>query len=206
MFENRTIVRYILGFLIFLQEITYYVWHYAHHTLSVQNAILLHLCGAILIFIWLFTIKPNKYFFEIIFYWGFVGGPIALGVPNFEGYHFPQYIVFQYYISHILLMVFCIFLLVAYKEYVITWGSQIRVFIFTICLGAISVIVNKIYGTNYLFLNGNLSDGVKSPLDFMSQNVFIRSLELGVLFFAYITILTVLYKVISSCIQTKKVK
>jgi hypothetical integral membrane protein (TIGR02206 family) len=170
----------VLALLILCSEISFYVaniMELSHgRQVATENSAIglflpLHLCGAVLYFIWAFALRPNRLCFEVVFCWSFVGGVLAALMPDMRGHNFPDFLAFQMFFSHGMLLVMGVFLVCAYsRDYPLTWKSILRVMGVTLILAVLAFIVNQRFGTNYMFLGGSPA-GERTPLDYLSPGL-----------------------------------
>jgi hypothetical integral membrane protein (TIGR02206 family) len=109
----------------------------------------LHLCdiSAITILIALHT--RSKPAFEMGWYWGFVGGLMAILMPNLQfvdGYFIP------FFVWHLFLIAGPVYQLMT-DGFTLTYGSIYRVLGATVLLGCVMHALNRHLGSNYMFVN-----------------------------------------------------
>jgi len=110
----------------------------------------LHICGAATFLTAWVLVRPNRYLFEIAFFWGLAGTLQAVLTPNItEG--FPSYWFFRFFLTHSGIVVGVAFA---------TWGMRqrpgrwavLRIFVITNLYMGVVALANWILGANYMFL------------------------------------------------------
>jgi hypothetical integral membrane protein (TIGR02206 family) len=132
---------------------------------SLQYNLPLHLCdiSAITILVALYT--RSKTAFELGWYWGFVGGLMAILMPNLQfidGYFIP------FFVWHLFLIAGPIYQLLT-DRLTLTYKSIYRALGTTVLLGCGMFVVNRWLGSNYMFVNEKITsfDAIGLP-DFPS--------------------------------------
>lgn len=135
-----------------VQQLSYYVWCAWAGMFDAANVLPLQLCGAsiyLCIFLW---ITDSRLIFEIVYFWGMCGTFMALFTPSMGGYDFPHYRFLQFFIGHGLIVI-----TIMYYVAVRGWRVDIRSFFKSLAalhvLAVIDLIVNRIVGSNYMFLS-----------------------------------------------------
>jgi len=137
----------VVGFLIFL-EITYHIHNWTYPRFSVP----LHICSfAVFMNIGLLITKKQK-LFEYAFFFGILGGAMALAFPNSLGYTYLNFRYYHFIILHSLIMVVPLYFYKAY-DYRIDYQVLIKVFKSVIFMAIIVYILNGIIKDNYWFIN-----------------------------------------------------
>jgi hypothetical integral membrane protein (TIGR02206 family) len=123
-----------------------------------------HICGAVFIPVIIYAFRRYQFCAELIFFWGMLGGLMAMLMPSVDGQNFPHLVVLQTFTFHGTLLIYAVYILVVERR-VFTWWSVLRVTLSTYVLAIFATIANMvIHGANYMFLAGNL-EGVSTPLD-----------------------------------------
>ncbi|MBN2533506.1 MAG: TIGR02206 family membrane protein [Spirochaetales bacterium] len=148
--RTRLIFCIILSVLLLVQEATRSIWHVWIGDFSWGEHLPLHLCGVGIILGPVMLLKKNYALYELIYFWGFGGAVQALLTPDLL-YGFPHYIFFQYFLSHGLIIIACVYMtfVVGFRP---TWKSLFKVFIITNIYMGIMALVNLATNGNYMFL------------------------------------------------------
>jgi len=151
--KTKKAVRWTMAIVLWLDEISWHVWNIYWGHWTIQTMLPLHICS---ILVWLagfMLIFKNYRIYEFAYFIGIGGAMQALLTPDAGIYGFPHYRVFQTFISHGLLITAAIFMTTA-ESFRPTWKSFWRVIIGVNIYAAIIFPVNRLLGTNYLFING----------------------------------------------------
>lgn len=151
--EKRKVVRWTMAIILWLDELSWHVWNLYWGHWTIQTMLPLHICS---ILIWLagfMLILKNYRIYEFAYFIGIGGAMQALLTPDAGIYGFPHYRVFQTFISHGLLITAAIFMTTV-EGFRPTWKSFWRVIIGINIYAAVIFPINRLLGTNYLFING----------------------------------------------------
>ena len=151
--KTRTAVRWTMAIILWLDEISWHIWNIYWGHWTIQTMLPLHICSVL---VWLAGFMLIfKYFriYEFAYFIGIGGAMQALLTPDAGIYGFPHYRVFQTFISHGLLITSAVFMTTV-EGFRPTWKSFWRVIIGMNIYAAIIYPINRLLGTNYLFING----------------------------------------------------
>jgi hypothetical integral membrane protein (TIGR02206 family) len=139
-----------LAVLIVVNECGWWVWLGFQHTWSASYALPLQLCDVVAFVsaAALWTRRPLLV--ELTYFWGLAGTANGLISPDVPA-HFPSYLFLQYFIAHGTIVAAALLLVVGLR---ITprRGAVVRVFGLTIALATVDAVVNRLVGSNYLYL------------------------------------------------------
>jgi len=170
------IFRYSLGIVMIVQEILAQIWLISNGEWSVKYSLPLHLCGVSIILAAVMLFKKNYPIFEITYFWGLGGAVQALLTPDLGPFSFPHLFFYQFFISHGLIVVSCVFMTVV-EGFRPTPGSILKTVIITNIYAALVAGLNLITGGNYLYICEK--PGSPSILDFLGPwPWYLLSLEL----------------------------
>jgi hypothetical integral membrane protein (TIGR02206 family) len=162
-------IRWIIVGALLLSQVYYYLWNFIFAQDKIlQNLLPVHLCSAILVPLIWYSIKPNRFLYEIYFFWGLLGGGAAVIFPYTEGFNWPHTRVIQTIFVHVVFF-FLVFYFTVVDQYILTIFSVIRVYLWTIGLGILAFFANLWTGANYMFL-GTSPPGTSTPLDLFPQD------------------------------------
>jgi len=150
--QKRKVVRWTMAIILWLDEASWHIWNLYWGHWTVQNMLPLHICS---ILIWLagfMLIFRNYRIYEFAYFVGIGGAMQALLTPDAGIYGFPHYRIFQTIISHGLLITATIYLTTV-EGFRPTWKSFWRVVIGVNIYASIMFPVNRLLGTNYLYIN-----------------------------------------------------
>jgi len=174
---DKRIIRYPLATLIIVHLVTLYIWYTVAGQWSVRYTLPIQLCdiSVFLCVINLLSAKKRTLLLEVLYFWGLGGASQALLTPSMGDYSFPHFIYYQFFFSHGLTIITCLYFTLI-EGFRVNLSSVKRVFIITNVYAACIIIVNFITGGNYLFLMSKPFGG--SLLDFLGPwPWYILSLE-----------------------------
>ena len=168
-------LRYSLALALLLEEISLQIWHISAGQWSVTTSLPLHLCGVAIFLSMLMLVTKSFAIYEVVYFWGLGGAIQALFTPYINGYNYPHYRFFQFFLSHGLLITSALFMTFTHlyrprqKSIFKTFGITNLYLIFI-------AVFNLITGANYLFICRKPS--AASLLDFLGPwPWYILSLE-----------------------------
>lgn len=147
----RRRMRIILACVLCITESSYHLWHIMNGTWTPQIMLPLHLCAVMLWLNIVMLLTGNHVIFEISYLLGIAGALQALLTPDVGIYGFPHYRAFQSTIAHGTLIAASLYMALV-EGYRPTQGSIIRVLLLSNLFGALVFVVNKLIGSNYLFI------------------------------------------------------
>lgn len=156
--------RYIMAVIIFIQFALLYIWYGYSGELSIEVTLPLQLCDISLFLSIAVLITKNRYLFELLYFWGLGGATQAILTPDMGNYTFPHFVFYQFFLSHALIVLTCIYM-VNVEKFRPTFKSILRVFIITNIYAAVILPINIITGGNYMFLMRKPMGG--SIMDFL---------------------------------------
>lgn len=148
--HTKLIFCIILSILLVGQESMRTIWHIWIGDFSWGEHLPLHLCGVGIILGPVMLLKKNYTLYELIYFWGFGGAIQALLTPDLI-YGFPHFVYFQYFTSHGLIIVACVYMTFV-ENFKPTWKSLVKVFIVTNVYMGCMALVNLVTNGNYMFI------------------------------------------------------
>lgn len=164
-FDHR--FRIILIALLVFLEITYHIHNWTYPRFSVP----LHICSFAVIMNVLLLLTRQHKFFEYAFFFGTLGGAMALLFPNSLGYTYLNFRYYHFIILHSAIMMVPLYFYKAY-EYRVDYHTLIKVFKSVIFMALIVYILNGIFKDNYWFIN-EIPDNVSNV--FQNYYVYIAT-------------------------------
>ncbi|MEL4106553.1 TIGR02206 family membrane protein [Oscillospiraceae bacterium WX1] len=149
--RKRRLLRYILAVLIIVIRGTRYVMDVYYGVFEWTDLLSLHICHIDLVVLVICLVRPNKALFNFCF---LVGIPFALSVALFPGRNhpapgIPRAVLFI--MSHMMLVAGALYLAIV-ERLKPSLGGLIRLAVLgNVCLIPV-YLVNRIFGTNYLYL------------------------------------------------------
>jgi hypothetical integral membrane protein (TIGR02206 family) len=147
---TRFIFCIILSVLLVGQESLRTIWHIWVGSFLWGEHLPLHLCGVAIMLGPVMLLKKTYTLYELIYFWGFGGAIQALMTPDLT-YGFPHFIFFQYFTSHGLIIIACVYMTFV-EGFKPTIRSLVKVFIITNIYMGFIAIVNVATNGNYMFI------------------------------------------------------
>ncbi|UOQ49391.1 TIGR02206 family membrane protein [Gracilibacillus caseinilyticus] len=166
--------KYMLVVLLILGELSFHLWYIVHDRWDVQLNLPLQLCSISLYLCTIMLLTKNYKVFEVSFFVSMTGAFIAILTPELF-FGFPHMRFIHFFIVHITIVIAC-FYMVWVEEFKPAFASVIRAFAVLNILAGFVCIINKMIGSNYMFLAEKTSNA--SILDFLGPYPwYILSLE-----------------------------
>lgn len=147
----KNFLRYILAYLLLFVKASEQVLDFIKGRWTVKGSLPLHLCGITSIFCIVMLLTKKYSIFEIMYFWGLIGSPLAIIFPSDLNYSYNSIIFWQFMISHFLNIIIVVFMIIAYK-FRPTLKSIYKTFIWTNIYMAFIACFNYTAGSNYYFL------------------------------------------------------
>lgn len=145
--KERKLKIFFAVLLVFL-EIGYHIHNWYKPMLSVP----LHVCSFAVFLNVALLFTDSKKVFEYAFFFGVLGGLLALYLPDTMGFPYYNFRYYHFLILHSLLIVIPIYYYKAYN-YRVDYKITIKVFKIVVFAGIIIYIINSFLNTNYWFVN-----------------------------------------------------
>lgn len=137
----------LIALLVFL-EITYHIHNWTYPRFSVP----LHICSfAVFMNIVLLITKKYKVF-EYAFFFGVLGGSMALAFPNSLGYTYMNFRYYHFILLHSIIVLTPLYFYKAY-DYRINYHTLIKVFKSTVVMAIAIYLFNGLFDQNYWFIS-----------------------------------------------------
>ncbi len=149
--KSKRTVAYGMAGVLWANEIAWHLWHVFTGQWTIQTMLPLHVCSLL---VWtgaLMLVTRNYSIYEFSYFMGIGGALQALLTPDLGIYGYPHFRFFQTYISHGLIITSAIYMTVVYG-FRPTWKSLLRVFVWMNIYMAFVFVINKLIGSNYLFI------------------------------------------------------
>ena len=147
----RRAFRWGLATVLIVDELLWHLWNYTTGQWSVQTTLPLHLCSIFVFLSAIMLITKSYAIYEFAYFLGIGGALQALLTPDAGIYGFPHFRAFQVMISHGSIVTAAIYM-TAVEGYRPTWQSLKRVAIGANLYMLIIFFVNRLLGSNYLFI------------------------------------------------------
>ena len=136
-----------------LQQTLLYSWYISSGNFSLSESLPLYSCRIAIILAVFMVYKKSRKIFELVYFWGLVGGIIALITPDTSGFTFPHFMFLQYFWGHGSLILSILYMIIAY-DFKPDLASLFRVYKITSVYFVGIFFINKLVGGNYSYLNG----------------------------------------------------
>jgi len=144
-YENRVKKGFAI-WLIFL-ELIYHLHYWTYGVFSVP----LHICSFGVMFSVIVLLTDNKRVFDYLFYFGILGGLLALFIPNSLGYTYYNMRYYHFILLHMSITIVPIYYYKAY-HYRLKLKSVYRTILLVLCLSPLVAFVNYKFDKNYMFI------------------------------------------------------
>jgi len=137
-----------VAILLIVLEVSYHVHNWTYPRTSIP----LHLSSmaTILCIVLLFT--NSKRVFQYAFFFGILGGFMALVFPNSLGYTYLNFRYYHFILLHVLILVVPLYYYKAYGYRIINYKKLLEIYGVVLALGVVVYWFNSILGTNYWFI------------------------------------------------------
>ena len=147
----RAAFRYTAAGLLVAVELLLHLWAYSNGEWSVRALLPLQLCSVAGYLSVAMLLTRSRRLYDYVYFLALGGGLPALLTPSPDGYGFPHFRFWEYFISHILIVCAPLYLALA-EGYRPRRGSVARVIVAMNLYLAVVGLVNWLLGSNYLFL------------------------------------------------------
>ncbi|GEL76788.1 YwaF family protein [Tenuibacillus multivorans] len=188
-FKEKKTVKYILIAVLITSAVSYQLWFLLNGQWDIKINLPLQLCSISLYLCTFMLLSKSYRLFEITFFVSMSGAFLAIVTPELF-FGFPHFRFFQFFIAHMVIVLSCLYMLWV-EEFRPTFMSVIRSFIVLNVIAVFVFIINKLIGSNYMFLVEKPSN--TSIIDYLGPYPwYILSLE-AVAFALFILIYLVIY-------------
>lgn len=146
-------VRLFMAIGLFIQQLLLYGWYISSGSFSLSESLPLYTCRIAILFSIVMLINKSYKIFEFVYFWGVVGGIIALITPDTSSFTFPHFMFDQYFLGHGLLLG-AVFYMMVIHGYRVTEKSLIKTFKITVLYAICIIPINFLLKGNYSYLNG----------------------------------------------------
>ena len=175
-FKYKENVRYIMGTILLLNFVIYYLGMILTGTCDFKNNLPLHLCFITNFFMIYILFSGNKKIYKIVYFFTFIGPLPAIIWTDLKN-TFDVYVFYQFIISHHVMILTSLYLL-----FVLDYKVEKKYMIPAIVIGYLYVglmaIINNIFGTNYVMLT-SLPDNVLKLYPILQKIPAILSLSVA---------------------------
>lgn len=149
--RNDNTARKVIASVLFIQQFMLYAWYLTSGSFSLGESLPLYTCRIAILLSVVMILKPSQKIFDIVYFWGIIGGIVALITPDTSTFAFPHFMFVQYFVGHGFMILGIVYMLVI-KNFTITECSLKRVYKISL-LYIIGIIpINFLVGGNYSYL------------------------------------------------------
>ncbi|HNC08383.1 MAG TPA: TIGR02206 family membrane protein [Anaerolineales bacterium] len=150
--REKNIVRITLAVLLAVNEIGLHIWSAYWGIWTIQTMLPLHMCSMILWIIVYMALTDNRSLYDFAYFLG-IGGALQAFLTPADGamYDIPHYRIMQTLIAHGLIITIPLYMTIM-EGLRPTWASFKRIFIWTNIYMVIIFFLNRVIGSNYLFI------------------------------------------------------
>jgi hypothetical integral membrane protein (TIGR02206 family) len=149
--KTNLISSWILSGMLIFQALIYILWSILVGDFSVRYSLPLHLCDISINLCAIMVVNKNKLLFETSYFWGLGGALQAFVTPDLGRYSFPHFLFWQFFSAHGFVILSCMFMVIV-ERLMPTLKSVWRTFLITNAYMVIIAVVNKLLGSNYLYI------------------------------------------------------
>jgi len=165
--KHQQTIRYVLGTILLINMIIYYLGMYFTGVLSLKNNAPIHICFLTNFAISYILFTDNKKFYSYIYYLTFLGPLPAIIWTNLH-YTFDTYVFYQFIISHHFMLLVSLYILLVLNYKVEKKDMLKSISIILIYLLLINIL-NNLMGTNYLMINS-------LPIEVLNEYPFLTNI------------------------------
>lgn len=147
-FKYKENIRYIMGTVLLLNMVIYYVGMFVTNTFNIYEDLPLHLCFVTNFFMIYILFKGDRKLYKTIYFFTFIG-PLPAIVWSDLRFTYDIYEFWQFIICHHVMLLTSIYLLVV-LDYKVESKDMLPAFVIGIIYVTIVTIGNNIFGTNYI--------------------------------------------------------
>lgn len=141
-------VRYIMGIVLLLNMLIYYIGMFVTNTFNIMEDLPLHLCFVTNFFMIYVLLKGEKKLYKIVYFFTFIG-PLPAIIWSDLRYTYDVYEFWQFIICHHLMLITSVYLLVI-LNYKVEAKCMPKAFVIGMAYVTLISIGNYIFGTNYI--------------------------------------------------------
>ncbi|MBN2604274.1 MAG: TIGR02206 family membrane protein [Bacilli bacterium] len=146
--SNEKRIKHFVAILLIFLEIAYHIHNWTYPRISVP----LHVCSFAVIMNIILLYTDSKKIFNYAFFFGVLGGFMALFIPNSLGYTYYNFRYYHFIILHSLLIIVPMYYYKAY-HYRVSYRTMLKTFRFSVLSGIVVYIINGFLNTNYWFIS-----------------------------------------------------
>lgn len=146
----KAYIRYGLALFLLMLIFSLQVWYLYQGIWTIQSSLPLHLCEVALVLSIIMLFFKNKTIYEITYFWGLGGSLQALLTPDLD-YAFPHLLFLIFFLSHAGIIIAAVWMSII-EKFRPSLSSLGKVFLITNIYALLIFVLNKLTGSNYLFL------------------------------------------------------
>ncbi|MCA0970533.1 TIGR02206 family membrane protein [Halobacillus litoralis] len=161
-------IKWSIFSLLFVSEAGHQIWGLANQNWNMEDHAPFHLCGNASLLAMIALLRPSKRLIQLIYFAAVLPAIITLLTPEVF-YSFPHFRFLKFFLHHMALAWAGIFLVITTSTE-ISFKSLLHMFGVLNLYAAFIFVLNRMIGTNYLFLAG--TPDVTTPLSALGDGVW----------------------------------
>lgn len=182
LYERDRVIRYTMAGIMFMQQFLLYLWYISSGSFSLSESLPFYTCRIAILLSIIMLIKKSYSIFEFVYFWGLVGGIIALITPDTSSFAFPHLMFDQYFVGHGFLLA-GIYYMMRLHGFRVRKKSLKKTFVITILYTLCIIPINFLVGGNYSYLSGKPNS--KTLLDLLPPYPYYVPIFIGIMFFFF---------------------
>jgi hypothetical integral membrane protein (TIGR02206 family) len=166
-FRSQTWLRFLLAGVLIAQVITFNIYHITNNSYDIARFLPLHLCTVSAILAPIALITRNNVIKDLVLFWGLIPAFLAILLPDMGASDgLTSFRFWEFFVSHTFIVLSAVYLSIhSYSKFSLskfdTWKKIIISFTVLVLYSFGFVYpLNKILGSNYLYLMGKASNGM----------------------------------------------
>lgn len=147
---NHRKVEFCLGIILLIQQILMYAWYITYRA-DLTESLPFYLSRITILFTAYTFITGKDRFTFITCIWGIMSGFIALFIVDTNGYNFPHFLFFSFFVGHGVLLIGSLYLIII-KEYRLDFNDYKKITLANLLYVVVVSGVNQILHSNYHYL------------------------------------------------------
>jgi hypothetical integral membrane protein (TIGR02206 family) len=156
--KSKKTFRVAFAAFIVIQQALLYIWYTVAGEWSIEITLPVQLCDLSVFLSIAVLLTKRQFITELLYYWGIGGATQAILTPDIGSYTWPHFVFYQFFISHSVILLTCIYMIVS-EKFRPSPRSVLRTLLITNLYGILILFVNRLTGGNYLFLSTKPAGG-----------------------------------------------
>ncbi|NPC94569.1 TIGR02206 family membrane protein [Bacillus sp. WMMC1349] len=149
--KTNRIIRFTFILILILSEIGYHSWFIFVDSWTPRYSVPLHLSDLSVYLVIVLLLTKNINLFKFLYFAGLGSALQAMVTPDLGRYGFPHFRYFEFFISHGIVVLSCLFMIAA-EKYKPTVRSLWMTFLIVNVYGGMIFLLNRLLQSNYMYL------------------------------------------------------